>query len=233
MSHKHAAGANTAKRRRSRIWKVLPILGLVGCCFTWVWVGVILDENEERMGDVMVEAEIPFDPDSLPAQPTEMDYYELALDMLDRYQWTRPAHLTLFGTGFPCDEFDQAGANVYYLFSRKEIVRDGFVLSLLPRVIKASVSFNVPEETMTLSIIDGGVGLRPLQSRVDLNGVAVDTEEALQIAERQGGRSFRRYFLDRCDVHLDLINNSWIVVYDTPGGDLIRVQIDATTGKVY
>jgi hypothetical protein len=233
MSHKHAAGANTAKRRRSRIWKVLPILGLVGCCFTWVWVGVILDDNEERMYGIIVDDEIPFDPTSLPARPTEADYYKLAVQALRRYQWGGSARLTLVGIRIPCAEFDPVVDEVHLHFSGRDTLRDGTVLGLLPRVMKAALSVHVSEASMKLSVIDGGIGVGPFDSGINLKQVTVSAEEALQIAEKQGGRSYRRHVLNRCNVNLDLTDNSWIVVYRGPEGDAIRVRIDATTGKVY
>jgi hypothetical protein len=68
-------------------------------------------------------------------------------------------------------------------------------------------------------------------ANIDLSNVVVDTDKALQIAEKNGGQNFRLSVNNHCQVFLSFNPNSeydgWKVLYDGGGINNFKIYVDA------
>lgn len=74
---------------------------------------------------------------------------------------------------------------------------------------------------------------------IDLSRLKINAENALQIAESNGGKEKRQLIEDACEISLGLYPNSsnykgWVVTYTRKddGASLFRIQIDPYTGEI-
>lgn len=82
----------------------------------------------------------------------------------------------------------------------------------------------------------GSTYLRPVfgKGQVDLDNIKITADDALIIAEKNGGKTLRKSVQNRCTLALFLEEGSWRVVYydvDTRGASL-DIYINPYTGKV-
>jgi len=223
------------KRRRPILLLIFGI-SLCACCFlsTLCWIGLIGIEDR-RYEEAYFEAEIPIARGILPKWPTERDYYELAVDALNRNGWETPPRLTVLNWNDPCSSLDAPFDEMSFLFSKKKLSIGKHADSLLPHKITASIFVDASEGKMSLSLSfrDQGMSLEPLDRKLDLRRLAVDLEKALEIAEENGGQAYRQNVGDQCDVYVSLRQYIWEVAYRelSEYRDVFRVNIDARTGE--
>jgi hypothetical protein len=69
---------------------------------------------------------------------------------------------------------------------------------------------------------------------IDLDELKISADEALNIAEENGGKAIRASFQNDCNLYLVLSGDYWLVVYDPRVSNVSRleVNIDPYTGKV-
>lgn len=203
------------------------------CCLSMLcWIGLVTLE-ERRYPETLLEAEIPFDRRYLPEQPTEADYYGLAVDVLNRYGWEVVPRLTALGWNAPCSELGTPFEEMWFYFSKKELSIGEHADSLLPHRIRASVFVNASEGKISFEFRDQGMSLQPQDRKLDLQSVAVDLEKALEIAEEGGGQAYRQRVRDQCDVDVFFKKHIWEIAYREPRErrHVFAVTIDARTGK--
>jgi len=196
------------------------------------WVGLVAFEDR-RYEEAYFEAEIPIDRGYLPQWPTERDYYELAVEALNRHGWETTPRLTVLNWSDPCSSLGAPFDEMSFLFSKKRLSIGKHADSLLPHKITADVFVDTSERKMSLSFQDQGMSLELLDRKLDLRRMAVDLEKALEIAEENGGQAYRQNVGDQCDVYAFLNQYIWEVAYRelSEYRDVFRVNIDARTGK--
>jgi hypothetical protein len=64
---------------------------------------------------------------------------------------------------------------------------------------------------------------------IDLDKLKISADEALSIAEENGGKTMRQSVQNDCDLYL-VLDGNWQVVYD--GSSTLKINIDPYTGKI-
>ncbi len=82
----------------------------------------------------------------------------------------------------------------------------------------------------------GNTYLRPVfgESQIDLDNLTILADDALNIAEKNGGKDLRVSVKNSCDLTVSLEDGIWKVIYyySDPGSASFRIDIDPYTGKV-
>ena len=104
------------------------------------------------------------------------------------------------------------------------------------RIVDTWREFEVDSEYSFVASGDGAKSVHPVLGRpsIDIDSLKVTAEDAIRIAEENGGRSARLKVQNQCNIHLVLtpkgLQKGWWVNYGYSTG--FEIQIDPYTGKV-
>lgn len=202
---------------------------VVGCVLLggapWLALAWVSDLEVVEDGEILVDAEVAIDPGILPDHPAERDLYRIAVQLLEDHGWDLAPNLTWIGAGGPCesypepDRFSADFADAYF---------DGVVLYLK----RAGISFD--RNTNTASVLMEHQALRWKHDTLDLSKINVGLYEALEIADRHGGRDYRQDVNDECRVYIHLNDHVWKITYKESGEPWSErsTRVDSRTGEV-
>jgi len=205
---------------------VILILGcVVSCCTIWLVYAIFIDEEES----LLVDTEVAIDTSALPTRPTEEDWYQLAVQILETHEWDLPPNLTNMGyASFPC-----AASPTLNAWSMS--FEASYFNGIIPTRKSAYIVFNHATSTATVTI-NSIPFLWPRRSAVlDLSKITVDCYEAFEIADTYAGQEFRDSVNDACQMGLGMTSDYiWSIRYrehDQRREDW-GIRVDAITGEV-
>lgn len=163
------------------------------------------------------------------------DYLNLVNVLADMYLpdifWD--THPVSMNTSFLCDEIDQFDYDMHFDYYRYFGEDGNDMEHYLFHISPEKGSIWIYNESRT------GNTLKPIQ--FDFKKTRVTFEDALEIAEENGGQEFREERENECGLAIDLDPDNetelyWEVEYHGPKafsiGDYYRVYVDAVTGEV-
>lgn len=203
------------------------LITVVLLCLLACVVGILLlNEVEEFEPITLVEERMPVDSFKLPENLEVRDWNALAMNMLHENGWKFPINLVLFSAHVPCASLSDA-SNVRMEF----VAKDGSLL--LPHKMVGVVSFDRQKGDATVWIYDAGPKLAhaPIMHSASLK---VELREALDGAERLGGKEFRTKLTNKCDIGIWLHDYKWNIDYRDPLSTQsgLRIKVDAVSGRV-
>jgi hypothetical protein len=198
--------------------------GVLLCGAAWFAVGLVYELEEVEDPQILVEKEVTVDPDTLPEHPTEQDWYRIAVQILEDHGWNLAPNLTSFFVRVPCQSYPEPD-----LLSMN--FADAYFEGVVPRLKTASVSFD--QNTNTGSVLIEYQALRWRHDTLDLSKTNVGLYEALEIADRYGGRDYREDVNDKCRVIISLSEHVWNISYKESGEPWSeqRILVDFRTGE--
>jgi hypothetical protein len=209
------------------------IMGLVGticvvCCVAaWVGISIIDEDADVQEPQVLVDTEVTIDTTSLPENPTIADWYPIGLQVLQDNGWDLSPNLTSIGVVTSC------GSSLVLDRVQLDFV-DHYFDGFRPGVKWGRVSLDRHSNTASVHI-----SYQALQwvwlSGIDLAGVKVGAQEALEIADRYEGQQYRESANDKCKMAIDLGSSGWRIRYRENDGSRWEdwaIWVDAETGAV-
>ena len=229
----------TGKNRRpspSRVIRFRTIITIiaigialvVGCVLlcgaAWLTVGIVYDLEVVKHGETLVDKEVAIDPGVLPEHPAERDLYRIAAQLLEDHGWDLAPNLTWIGASGPCQSYPEPDR---FFVDLADACFDGVV----PYLKWAWISFD--RNTNTASVLIEHQALRWRHDTLDLSKTDVGLYEALEIADRCGGRDYRQDVNDECRVYISLNDHVWKITYKESGEPWSEqwILIDSRTGK--
>lgn len=210
--------------RFTKIW--LPVILGLGCillCLV-IWFGYIALADDEYV--TLTDTEVALDANALPENPTEDDWYALAVQVLEAQGWNVSPNLTwLFTVGLSCAPNPTLNRLVMTF-------ADFYMEGLVPSVKHAELEFD-----RAAGIVKVHISYSPMHwrhSTLDLSKTIVDFYQAIAIADAYGGQEFRESVNNACDMKVALTSrNVWSVVYRENGQrwENWEIRVDAITGE--
>jgi hypothetical protein len=169
----------------------------------------------------------------------QADYF-LVLQALFQTAWHEPLETQKFYTisfELNCADVKQGSFNNTYVYSYKEILsgKEGVRVEYRTNIRPLEASIHTMKEDYTPNTQN----IEP----VDLKHYRITAEEALQIAEKNGGTDKRLEYADQCEISVNALsmkNQSWDVVYSHNQNKvwkaIFEMVVDGQTGtykKVY
>lgn len=194
------------------------------CGAAWLTVGWVYNLEVVEDGETLVRKKVAIDPSVLPEHPTEQDLYRIAVQLLEDHGWNLDPNLTWLSASGSCqsypkpDRFSVDFADAYF---------DGVV----PHLKWAWISFDRNANTASVWIEHQAIRWR--HDTLDLSKANVGMREALEIADRYGGRDYRKDVNDECRVSICLSDDAWNISYKESGEPWSeqRILVDFRTGK--
>ena len=191
-----------------------------GCIavFTANWI-------EETEFVFLVDTTVTIDTSALPEKPTEVDWYPIALRVLEDSGWELPPNLVMLSSGLPCSP----SAALERL--RLEFTATDFV-GIIAHHKAAVINLDRLTSTAAVFIYDAGPGLARSRNLV-FSEMTVGLREALEIADANGGQEFRKQVDNGCEAIVWIHEHQWEIVYresEQPTRSRLHVQVDARSG---
>ena len=205
---------------------VAIVSAIVCCIVAWGMIGVIDEDEDVQCAQTLVDTEVTIDTASLPENPTTKDWYPIGLQVLQENGWDLSPNLTGFGAITSC------GSDLVLDEVQMDFV-DRYFDGLRPSTKWGWVSLS--RRSNTASVLIEYQALQWVRSSgIDLAEVKVGAQEALEIADRYGGREYRESVNDKCRVSVDLWGKRWRIQYrgdDSSRWENWAIWVDAATGE--
>jgi len=170
----------------------------------------------------------PETPDQQPVNSIywhESDYLKVA-NGLNRHIWGQSLdNWKLSEVLLPteCNKYSQGFANGYFTFFQT-LWSNGSIFYIVR-------SMNISQQFNTLSWGGDTTYAHPIfgWKGYDLSKMKITAEDALNIAEQQGGEKFRLTYSNQCGIFVSLGDSGWRIIYSRPSYSFI-IDIDPYTG---
>jgi hypothetical protein len=205
---------------------VILICVILCCAVAWGAIGVIDEAEDARNRQTLVRTEVAIDTSLLPENPTIEDWYPIGLEVLQDNGWDLSPNLTSMGTiascepGLVLDEVEMKFADRYFDELRPSIKWGWISLDRHSNTASVWIEYQALQWKHSASI--------------DLTQVEVGLQEALEIADRHGGRDYRESVNNECNVNIDLWGDEWRIRYredESSRWEPWIIWIDAATGE--
>jgi hypothetical protein len=194
------------------------------CGAAWLTVGIVYDLEVVKHGEALVDKEVAIDPSVLPEHPTEQDLYRISEQLMEDHGWGLAPNLTWIGASGPCQSNPEPDRfSVHFA--------DAYLNSVVPYLKWAWISFD--RNTNTASVSIEHQPLRWRHDTLDLSDINIGLYDALEIADRHGGRDYREDLNDKCRVYVSLNDHVWKITYKESGEPWSEqwIVVDSRTGK--
>ncbi len=214
---------------------VLTLTACGLCCI----VTYILVAFADDISEPVFEEYFPVvDFTQLPEQPTEEDWYDVAVTLLHDIGWSPPHNMVQFGASFRCGDSYTLEEVSNILFEKKYLSTSG------PIYESARIWFGWHNEEIRI-LTARSINL-PMDALLPVNGLdfsrkKVSAADAYDLAEANGGAEFRESIDNNCEVLVRLSSGTeWHIDYsgDKTGEDdefsrpQLNIYINAMTGKI-
>jgi hypothetical protein len=212
--------------RLAQVVFALPVCAIL-CCVAWQ--GLIWVKNLEgvEQSEILVYNKFALDTTSLPERPTLEDWYAIGWQLLQDNGWDLSSNLVSIQTFAPCGDPDPVLNKVNLDFS--DAYFDGFI----PCRKHGEVCFDRDSDKVRVSIEYNALSWNRPPS-IEFTEVRVELPQALEIADRHGGREYRESLNDQCDVEIWLDSSEWEIRYrnlETSRWEFWTIVIDVETGE--
>lgn len=194
------------------------------CCVLVLFYWAMLDEGKPI---VLVDTRGDFDASGLPEEPTLNDWYALAMQVLETYDYQfEPDLKHIYYARLPCGS--KVNSNVV------EMAFESFYFDgRTPNVKSAVISFDRSANEVSIYIYYHQFEFKV--SQLDLSRIQVEPNEALEIADHFAGQNFRDSINDNCTMAIQLDSDyMWKVRYHKNGQQWEdwEIWVDAIDGEV-
>ena len=146
------------------------------------------------------------------------------MQLSEDHGWDLAPNLTWIGASGPCESYPEPDR-----FSAD--LADAYFDGVVPYLKWAWISFD--RNTNTASVLIEHQALRWRHGTLDLSKPNIGLYEALEIADRYGGRDYREDVSDKCRVSISLNDHVWKITYKESGEPWAEqwIVVDSRTGK--
>jgi hypothetical protein len=197
-------------------------------------LGSIAQGNKNAFIPVNTEPEFPAPFQQIPVDWTQVDYLYIVQAVFE-HVWGEPLngwHLNNMGFSLSCTNIDIGFQNGDFRFFKNTNTRE--------RESRIMRFINIDPRSKSIHIWESEYYPRLVDwSSIDLAQNRFSADDALNIADSNGGREKRLSVKNMCDISLSLSPdlpryNGWEVFYATKeDAKFFRIQVDPITGKIH
>ncbi len=204
---------------------VVPLLicTVLGCGYLLLYVGFHEDEI------VLVDTCVEIDLSKIPEEPTERDWYDLAVEILKDNGWDLPTNMT--GISYNAFSSCEPPSTIY---ASGVGFASAYFDGIIPRSKYADVDFNWITGTASVVIRSKPFVWVEKSEGIDISRMTVDCYEAFKMADDFAGREFRSRVGNACEINMSLANNRWSFRYRENGKQWENwgIKINVFNGKL-